>query len=400
MNEPLVFGPVPSRRLGRSLGINNVPLKHCSYSCVYCQVGATRTTQTAPRAFHRPAEIVAAVSKRVRFLRRRGEGVDYLTFVPDGEPTLDEGLGEAIDGLRPLGIPVAVVSNGSLAWRADVRSRLARADWVSLKVDAADEATWRRINRPDPGLGMRTVLEGMLRFRRSFGGRLCSETMLLRDVNDTPAATGAALAFLERFGPRIAYLAVPTRPTAEPGARAATEQRVTAVFRRFRERLPRVELLTGFEGTDFGPSGDPAEDLLAITAVHPDARGRRAGLPRALGGRGRHARPLAGRGPAAAREHRGPLVLRPGVPAAREGRRRRGRNGRALNAPCPGRSGRGEPRGRCLVEVAADLGQLAGQQRQDVVADPRSRCGPPAIEGRRLGAADAPQCAAPGGPKP
>jgi wyosine [tRNA(Phe)-imidazoG37] synthetase (radical SAM superfamily) len=137
-----IFGPVPSRRLGRSLGIGNVPAKTCSYSCVYCQVGPTPATEIEPRKFWPAGAVVEAVTRHVEKLRERGEGIDFLTFVPDGEPTLDADLGEEIDGLRALAIPVAVISNGSLSFREEVRAALSKADWVSLKVDAVDEATW------------------------------------------------------------------------------------------------------------------------------------------------------------------------------------------------------------------------------------------------------------------
>jgi wyosine [tRNA(Phe)-imidazoG37] synthetase (radical SAM superfamily) len=118
-------------------------------------------TEIAPRCFYPPERIAEAVAGRLKRLRDRGESVDYLTFVPDGEPTLDAGLGEAIDLLRPFDIPVAVISNASLLWREEVRANLGRADWVSVKVDAADEAIWRRINRPDPGLALDVVLDGI-----------------------------------------------------------------------------------------------------------------------------------------------------------------------------------------------------------------------------------------------
>lgn len=265
----MVFGPVPSRRLGRSLGINNVPPKTCSYSCVYCQVGRTAATETAPRILYPPAELVAAVAARVQQLRARGEPIDFLTFVPDGEPVLDSRLGEEIDALRTLGIPIAVISNGSLLWREDARAALARADWVSLKVDAVDEAIWRRINRPDPSLRLAAVLDGMLRFAHEFRGVLASETMLVEGVNDGEPSIEASAAILARLQPRVAYIAVPTRPPAEPWVRPASEEAVNLAFQRFAARLPRVELLTGFEGTAFATTGDPVEDLLATTAVHP-----------------------------------------------------------------------------------------------------------------------------------
>jgi wyosine [tRNA(Phe)-imidazoG37] synthetase (radical SAM superfamily) len=265
----MAFGPVPSRRLGQSLGINNVPPKACSYSCLYCQVGPTPAQEVAPRTFHDRRTLIAAVTARVRSLRERGEGVDFLTFVPDGEPTLDRHLGEEIDGLRPLGLPVAVISNGSLVWCDEVREALSRADWVSLKVDAVDPALWRRINRPHASLRLEVVLDGMLRFSNEYGGTLATETMLVEGVNDDDVSIDATAAFVERLRPRIAYVAVPTRPPAEPWVQPPGEEAVNRAFQRFAERLPRVELLTGFEGTAFGTTGEPAEDLLATTAVHP-----------------------------------------------------------------------------------------------------------------------------------
>jgi wyosine [tRNA(Phe)-imidazoG37] synthetase (radical SAM superfamily) len=266
---PLAFGPVPSRRLGRSLGIGNVPPKSCSYSCVYCQVGRTPAEEIVPRAFWPPDEVVSAVSRRVQGLRERGEPVDALTFVPDGEPTLDRGLGAEIEGLRPLGLRIAVISNGSLLWREEVRSALARADWVSLKVDAVSEAIWRAVNRGHPSLRLDAVLDGMLRFAAEFTGELVTETMLIHDLNDGAASLEATAAFLERLGPRIAYVAVPTRPPAEAWVKPADEEAVDRAYQRFAERLPVVELLTGFEGTAFGSSGDAVADLLGVTAVHP-----------------------------------------------------------------------------------------------------------------------------------
>jgi len=265
----IAFGPVPSRRLGRSLGINNVPPKACSYSCVYCQVGPTLVREVTPRPFRPPREVIAAVAERVRALREQGSAIDYLTFVPDGEPTLDRHLGEEIEGLRPLGLPIAVISNGSLVWREDVRDSLGRADWVSLKVDAVAEDTWRRVNRPEASLGIDRVLEGMLRFAAEFPGELATETMLVHGLNDTDPAIDATAAFLERLQPRTAYIALPTRPPAEPWVRPAGEEALNRAYQRFTARLARVELLIGFEGTDFATTGDAAGDLLAVAAVHP-----------------------------------------------------------------------------------------------------------------------------------
>ncbi len=129
------------------------------------------------------------VSQRLEAVRAQGEAVDYLTFVPDGEPTLDARLGEAIDALRPLNLPIAVISNASLIWRPEVRDALGRADWVSVKVDSVDDATWRHINQPHRALKLADILDGIRSFARSFAGTLVSETMLLAGINDSPAAS-------------------------------------------------------------------------------------------------------------------------------------------------------------------------------------------------------------------
>lgn len=265
----LAFGPVPSRRLGRSLGINNVPAKTCSYSCVYCQLGPTEGTQCRRRAFFAPEEVAGAVGERVARLRARGEKIDYLTFVPDGEPTLDSGLAREIELLQPLGLPIAVISNASLISQPAVRDALARADWVSLKVDAADETVWRRVNRPDPALRHEEILTGLGIFARDYGGTLVSETMLVDGVNDDERCLAETAALLAGLAPATAYILVPTRPTAEPWAKPASDEAVTRAYATFAHALARVETITGEGPGEFGFTGNVIDDLLGITAVHP-----------------------------------------------------------------------------------------------------------------------------------
>jgi wyosine [tRNA(Phe)-imidazoG37] synthetase (radical SAM superfamily) len=265
----IAFGPVPSRRLGRSLGINNIPPKVCTYSCLYCQVGRTIRMRIGRRLMQPPDAVVAAVEEKVAAAHRGGERVDYLTFVPDGEPTLDENLGRALRALRPLGIPVAVISNGSLLDRKDVRADLAEADWVSLKIDAVREETWRRVDRPHGRLRLGPILDGMREFAAEFSGQLVTETMLLADLNDAEAELRATAAFVGALRPATAYLAAPTRPPAERWVRPATEAAMARAYEVFRAWHGRVELLAGHEGNAFASTGDPREDLLSITAVHP-----------------------------------------------------------------------------------------------------------------------------------
>ncbi|MEZ5278714.1 MAG: radical SAM protein [Opitutaceae bacterium] len=262
----IAFGPVPSRRLGRSLGINTIPPKNCSYSCTYCQVGRTTDMGIERRIFHQPETILTDVRRQ---LEKADLPVDYLTIVPDGEPTLDVNLGSTIGLLRSLNRPIAVISNASLIDRSDVRHDLAQADWVSLKVDAVDDRIWHRLNRPNQRLDLCTILSGVLDFARSFAGELVTETMLVEGVNDGMGHARDLADFLGRLRPSKAFLSIPTRPPAEPGVRSPCEDVVTAVFQVLAEAVPRVEYLIGYEGNAFASTGDPEEDLLRITAVHP-----------------------------------------------------------------------------------------------------------------------------------
>lgn len=265
----LVFGPVPSRRLGRSLGINNIPPKHCSYSCLYCQVGPTKATEAQPRAFYSPETVFDAVEQHLEKLKARKETVDYLTFVPDGEPTLDANLGKTIELLRGLNIKIAVISNASLIWQNQVREILKMADWVSLKVDSVDASVWRRINRPCEGLELDDILSGMLAFAADFKGTLATETMLLEGINTADDSIERLTAFLQRLAPGKIYLAIPTRPTADSSVRAPGAETLNRIYQCVSRIMPDVELLTGYEGDVFASTGNFTEDILAITAVHP-----------------------------------------------------------------------------------------------------------------------------------
>jgi wyosine [tRNA(Phe)-imidazoG37] synthetase (radical SAM superfamily) len=269
----LAFGPVPSRRLGRSLGINNVPAKTCSYSCIYCQIGRTLSKDAERHPFYRREEVVAAVAAQLNAALRRGEKVDHLTFVPDGEPTLDVHLGREVQALSDLGIPIAVISNASLVHREDVRENLSAADWVSLKVDTVSEPVWLRMNRPHRALSLPAIHDGIRAFSREFAGILVTETMLVSGVNDHPDELRRTADFLGEVRPRVAYVSVPSRPPAEPGVNPPPEARLIEAHAVFSERLPRVELLIGYEGNAFAASGDAVMDLLSITAVHPMREG-------------------------------------------------------------------------------------------------------------------------------
>jgi len=265
----IVYGPVPSRRLGRSLGINNIPPKTCSYSCVYCQLGNTINTHSERTCFYEPEEIAKVVKNKIEQARVKGEPIDYLAFVPDGEPSLDVNLGTEIDLLKSFDKRIAVITNASLIWREDVRQDLQKADWISLKIDAVSRDIWRRVDRPQKSLNINKILDGMLIFRDSFKGCLTTESMLIQGFNDSDEEIDKIADFLTRLEPNIAYLSIPTRPPAVKSIIASSENTINMAYHVFRRRLDNVECLIGYEGNAFAFTGDVEDDLLSITAVHP-----------------------------------------------------------------------------------------------------------------------------------
>lgn len=261
-----VFGPVFSRRLGLSLGVNNIPYKVCTYSCVYCQLGRTLRLSVERAPYSDPPRIAEEV---VRALEEVGR-VDYVTIVPDGEPALDERLGDLIRAIRDAsGERVAVITNGSLLWLRDVREALAGADLVSVKVDAGDEAVWRRVDRPHKSLSFSEVVDGMEAFAREYGGVLITETMLVDGVNDRPEDAEGVASILARLSPAAAYVAVPTRPPAEAWVRPPPLGRVREYVRVLESVGLRVTPLV--RGEDRPPKCGP--DLVACVLetvrVHP-----------------------------------------------------------------------------------------------------------------------------------
>jgi wyosine [tRNA(Phe)-imidazoG37] synthetase (radical SAM superfamily) len=267
----LAFGPVPSRRLGRSLGINNIPPKTCTYSCVYCQVGKTTKTTVDRQDFYNSEELSKAVRDKLDEAATKKEKVDYLTFVSEGEPTLDLKLSEEISSLKQTGLPIAVITNASLLFRDDVQEDLRKADFISLKVDAVSEDLWRKINRPHRKLRLNAVLDGIRKFTETFQGIVVSETMLIGNMD-----YGGKLAKIAEFLAELknlnkAYIAVPTRPPTENWVKRANEDLMNAAFQAFSKELGagRVESLIGYEGNAFASTGNVEEDLLSITTVHP-----------------------------------------------------------------------------------------------------------------------------------
>lgn len=226
------------------------------------------------RPLYDPVKIADEVRKKVEEAEKADEHIDFLTFVPDGEPTLDMNLGGEIDLLKDIGIKIAVITNSSLLWRSDVREELAHADLVSLKVDAVDRETWHRIDRPHQSLQLPEILEGIQDFADMYPGEIITETMLVKGINDGEAQLEETADFLSRINPEASYISIPIRPPAEEWAESPDEAAINVAHRIFASHIPRsrVEYLIGYEGNEFSFTGALEQDILSILSVHPMKR--------------------------------------------------------------------------------------------------------------------------------
>jgi wyosine [tRNA(Phe)-imidazoG37] synthetase (radical SAM superfamily) len=265
----ILFGPIPSRRLGRSLGINNIPPKVCSYSCVYCQVGLTTHLSIDREEYYSPRMIYLDVKDRLNELKSNNETVDYLSFVPDGEPTLDINLAHTIQLLKEFRIKIAVFTNSSLIWKKNVQETLKLADYVSIKVDSTDEIIWRKINRPSHKLSLKRILEGILEFKENYNGKLVTETMLIDGMNDNEDDLIKTAHFVKKVKPQMAYLTIPTRPTPSKNIHSPSKEKALSIYQIFKSIYSLTQLLNMYEGNEFSIAGETENALISIMAVHP-----------------------------------------------------------------------------------------------------------------------------------
>ena len=260
-----LYGPVPSRRLGRSLGVNPIPSKTCNYSCVYCQLGRAKHSSNERQRFFPPDDIIGELEEALSI---HGDRLDYVTFVGEGEPSLCSDLGSLIAAAKQLRpVPVAAVTNGSLLCRPDVRQELADCDVVMPSLDAADEHTFRRINRPNREVHLEEVVEGLREFRAAYSGKLLIEVMLVKGLNDQEAQLGRLRERLESLHPDEVSINVPVRPPAEAWVQVPDEESL----RRAQELLQQAARIDRPEQGSFGTEGQetPLQAIEMIVRRHP-----------------------------------------------------------------------------------------------------------------------------------
>ena len=258
-----LFGPVPSRRLGRSLGVDLVPYKICTYDCIYCQVGKT-TTKTVRRAEYVPTEEVLA---ELRQALAEPDPCDYVTLSGSGEPTLHRDVDRIITAIKAVtDIPVAVLTNGALLYEPEVRRALLPADLVAPSLDAGDAQTFQRINRPCPEISFERMVDGLKAFRREYTGQLRLEVLFCAGINDGDEQVGRIRAIIDEVNPDRIDVNTVTRPPAEAQAQAVPPDRLAHICRPLG---PKAHPIVG--GPEVSDRAGPitAADVLALLNRRP-----------------------------------------------------------------------------------------------------------------------------------
>lgn len=242
MSNRYIYGPVPSRRLGRSLGIDIIPHKVCSYDCVYCQLGNTMDKTINRKAFYKPSLILDELKE---FLKQNIE-VDFITFSGSGEPTLNSDIGEMISQVKFISdIPTVVLTNGSLLWDENVRYELKEADIVVPSMDAVFGEVFEMINRPDERLEISEVLDGLRKFSESFQGKIYLEMMFVKGINDGESEINRMKEFIKKLRVNKIQLNTVIRPPCEKNSKPLNKEEMGNIKEMFRGGVP-VETIAHF----------------------------------------------------------------------------------------------------------------------------------------------------------
>ncbi|WP_456399366.1 radical SAM protein [Mesoaciditoga sp.] len=259
-----VYGPVPSRRLGKSLGVSPIPSKTCNYSCVYCQLGRTDHMTNLRQDFYDPQEILNEILDAVK---NNPNGIDYVTFVGEGEPTLCKSLDYLIRETKlRTKLPVAVITNGSLLYMEDVRNDLKDADVVLPSLDADDEETFKKINRPQGEIDFNKMVEGLKVFSKVRNGQLWVEVMLVKGINDGEKHLKGIAGILKEINPDRVYVNVPIRPPAEKWVEIPDEESLLKAH-----EILHSYVISGYEEGEFHID-DPSklyDEIIKICERHP-----------------------------------------------------------------------------------------------------------------------------------
>jgi wyosine [tRNA(Phe)-imidazoG37] synthetase (radical SAM superfamily) len=259
-----IYGPVPSRRLGYSLGVDILPFKTCSLDCIYCQLGTTERKTVRRNNFLDPESILSQIKNVVA----SGQRIDYITFSGSGEPALNMSIGKLIEEIKKnTSIPVAILTNSTMLSRKSVRRAFSRADLVIPSLDAATQEIFDRINRPHPSLKIRQIIAGLVEFRRESTGKIWLEVLLVKGVNDSPAHLKKLKKAIAEINPDKIQLNTVVRPPAEKSAHPLSLQELEQIRRIFGKK---AEVVAEFDKIQHMPAYHNLKDaILAMVARRP-----------------------------------------------------------------------------------------------------------------------------------
>ncbi|MDY0174403.1 MAG: radical SAM protein [Bacteroidales bacterium] len=258
-----LFGPVPSRRLGMSLGVDMVPKKVCSLDCIYCEVGKT-TSLTAERAEYVPAhEIIAELED---FFKIHPDP-EVITFSGYGEPTLNSAIGQVIDFIKSIRphLPLALLTNGTLLFDKQVRKEILKVDYILPSLDAATEEVFQKINRPDSSLDLQAYIKALAHFRKDFAGQMWLEVFVVPGYNDTTQELDLLKEAILEINPHKVQLNTLDRPGTEGGIRSATCKELESI-REYWD-LPHLEIVSAVDRKTSGAYREDVENVIKETLV-------------------------------------------------------------------------------------------------------------------------------------
>lgn len=261
-----VYGPVPSRRLGRSLGVDLAPFKTCTYDCLYCQLGRT-TCKTGERKEYVPlGEILVELRQKLA----QEPALDFVTLAGSGEPTLHSGIGRLIGEIKRLtSIPVAVLTNGSLLWMREVQDALLEADLVIPSLDAGSERSFRHVNRPHPSIGFERMVNGLAQFRARFHKPIWLEVFLLAGITDSSAEVERIASLAARIQPERVQLNTVSRPPAEAFAHPVPAGQMEVLARLFAGKAEVIAEQEVRESPILMPATATDHEILALLSRRP-----------------------------------------------------------------------------------------------------------------------------------
>ncbi|MFA7290046.1 MAG: radical SAM protein [Melioribacteraceae bacterium] len=265
----VVYGPVQSRRLGTVIGINNLKQKACSYNCVYCPLSKGTCCSICSNYCLSPYELHLSVRNKLDELELCGKNIDYILFAGSGEPTLDSSLSKEIQLLREFGYKIAVFTNSSLLWDYNIQQNLMYADYVSIKIDTANEETWYGMNRPIRKLEFNAMLNGIKEFSKNFGGIITTETMLVKNYNDNEEEIEELSRFLNSMNIQKSYFMTPIYPTRESNAESPSSERLKELSALIKEKMNNSIMLCCPENEEFFATQDFENELLGLLDLHP-----------------------------------------------------------------------------------------------------------------------------------